>query len=487
LDATIVMNNRHQERITMAEERPRRTDIKRKEATIKHEKAKQDPVPPMCGQGFFLKAKQDPVPPMCGQGFLNLLSKSKGSATSSHNAKNGSHRHQSASGSAAVHSARGRLTETYESGNVGATIDESQESPGKRTWGLPSSKTSNSGTIQNHANGARNYQPLPMATMDMMPTLDPIDADYIEVGPLRQQSRRHPSSDVLEEHQNVPQFDPKLRNKHMRSHIMKKRSSRSSLLSKPSKMSTSLPSLTEVPSDAGKVMEALEGTRSHSHRHSPTPSEESSLPDDSIKLHALNAMRDVVHKQQETLQAMASQNHQYRRKLGAAETTYHSLQKDQTGQKNVIDQLQMEKDSFEAEALFLREEMQTIRQELDMLRSAIRAPIVTAPAPAPVFAPVVYGEDYQGYNHTMDGARRSGTRDPDEDRDVAVNYWELETSVKKHEYDRLGSNPSVNQKKYLGSHEDYREPSETSMTARTSGSASRSSASPHPPDPPEEI
>jgi hypothetical protein len=315
---------------------------------------------------------------------------------------------------------------------------------------------------------------------------DPIDADCLEADPLRQQSRRRPSSDVQEQHapsQHVPQFDPKLRNKHIRSHVMKKRPSRNNLMSKPSKMSTSLPSLTEVPSDAGKVMEALEGSRSHSNRHSPTPSEESR---DAVKLHALNAMRDVVHKQQETLQVMASQNHQYRRKLGAAETTHHSLQQDQTGQKSVINQLQMEKDSFEAEALFLREEMQTIRQELEMLRSAINAPTVTAPTP--VSAPVIYREDKQGYNHETDGARRSDARDPDEDRDVATNYWKMEwdTSMKKHDYDELSSNPSVKQKKYFGSHEDYREPSEASLTARTSGTTSRSSASPHPPDPPEE-
>ena len=473
----IIMNNRRQERTTMAEERPRRADVKGKEATIKHGRAKQDPVPPMCGQAMFTK----------------LLSKSRGSATSHHSSKNGSHRHQSASGSAVTHSSRDMLNQRDESNTDGAIIDEIQESSGKRSWGLP---TPNSGNSQNHASGARYYQPLPMK-MDMMspaqPAFDPIGADYLEVGPLRQQARSHPSSDVLDQHvpsRSVPQFDPKLRGKHSRSHTMKKRSTRSNMISKPSKMSTSLPSLTEVPSDAGKVMEALEGTRSHSHRHSPTPSEdESPSLDNSVKLNALNAMRDMVHKQQETLQAMASQNHQYRRKLGAAETTYHSLQQDQSGQKSVIDQLQMEKDSFESEALFLREEMQTIRQELEMLRSAIHAPTVTAPSPAPVPAPVIYGEDYQGYNHVTDGARQSGARDPDEDRDTAANYWnlELETSVKKHEYDELSCNPSIKQNKYVGSHEDYLQPSEASITARTSGTASRSSASPHPPDPPEEI
>jgi hypothetical protein len=475
MEPIIIMNNRRQERITMAEERPRRTDIHGKEATIKHGREKQDHVPPMCGQAMFTK----------------LLSKSRGSAISSHSTKKGPHSHQSASGSTVVRSSREISTEIDESNTVGAIIDDFRESPGKRSWGLPTPKTSNSGTSQNHASGARYYQPLPVRKMDRMPsvlpTFDPIDADYLEVGPLRQQARRHPSSDVPS--QSVPQSDPKLRNKHIRSNTLKKRSSRNSIISKPSKMSTSLPSLTEVPSDAGEVMEALEGTHSHSHGHSPTPSEESPSPDDSVKLLALNSMRDVVHKQQETLQAMASQNHQYRLKLGVAETTYHSLQKDQTGQKSAIDQLRMEKDSFEAEALFLREEMQTIRQELEMLRSAIHAPTVTAPSHAPVSAPVVYPRDYQGFNHAADGARRSGARDPDEDRDVAANDWnlELETSMKKHEYDELSCNPSVKQNNYFGSHEDYLHPSETSMTARTSGTASRSSASPHPPDPPEEI
>ena len=87
-----------------------------------------------------------------------------------------------------------------------------------------------------------------------------------------------------------------------------------------------------------------------------------------VKLETLRAMRDVVMQQQEALKAMSTQNHTYRRKLGVAQTKFHSFHQQQMDQTSMIERLQMEKDSFESEALVLREENNNIRQELERLR-----------------------------------------------------------------------------------------------------------------------
>jgi hypothetical protein len=115
-----------------------------------------------------------------------------------------------------------------------------------------------------------------------------------------------------------------------------------------------LPTLGETPADASRVMEALADFDDN--------------VDDSVKLETLRAMRDVVMQQQETLKAMSTQNHTYRRKLGVAQNKFHSFHQCQMNQMTMIEKLQMEKDSFESEALLLREENNHMRQELERLR-----------------------------------------------------------------------------------------------------------------------
>jgi hypothetical protein len=122
-------------------------------------------------------------------------------------------------------------------------------------------------------------------------------------------------------------------------------------------LQNSLPTLSEVPSDAGRVMEALQRI-----------ADLDDNVDDSVKLEALRAMRDVVIQQQETLKTMSTQNHTYRRKLGVAQTKFHSFHQCQMNQMTMIEKLQMEKDSFESEALLLQEENRILRQELEHLR-----------------------------------------------------------------------------------------------------------------------
>jgi len=86
------------------------------------------------------------------------------------------------------------------------------------------------------------------------------------------------------------------------------------------------------------------------------------------KLGSLRSMKEVVAQQQETMKIMSSQNRYYRRKLGAAQNSFQKLYKNQVSQADLIGKLQLEKDSFEAETLLLREEMASVRKQLELFQ-----------------------------------------------------------------------------------------------------------------------
>ena len=81
----------------------------------------------------------------------------------------------------------------------------------------------------------------------------------------------------------------------------------------------------------------------------------------------LVAMRDTILKQQENLGELATKNTQYRYRLAASHGRVQELRKDHLGSMDAIIKLQFERESFEAEAVWLREELKTIRNELNQL------------------------------------------------------------------------------------------------------------------------
>jgi hypothetical protein len=85
------------------------------------------------------------------------------------------------------------------------------------------------------------------------------------------------------------------------------------------------------------------------------------------KENLLVAMRDTIVQQQENLQMLAIKNQQYRDRLAASHDRVQSLRKDHLGSMDAIIKLQFERESFEAEAVWLREELKTIRNELAKL------------------------------------------------------------------------------------------------------------------------
>lgn len=80
---------------------------------------------------------------------------------------------------------------------------------------------------------------------------------------------------------------------------------------------------------------------------------------------------EVVLQQQETLKIVSSQNQYYRKKLGDTERSYRKLVKNQMNQAEVIDKLTMEKETFQAETLLLREEMKAVRQQLELFQQIL--------------------------------------------------------------------------------------------------------------------
>ncbi|KAI2506411.1 hypothetical protein MHU86_8037 [Fragilaria crotonensis] len=78
----------------------------------------------------------------------------------------------------------------------------------------------------------------------------------------------------------------------------------------------------------------------------------------------LIAMRDTILRQQDNLQRLEIKNQQYRDRLAASHGRVLSLYKDHFESIEAILTLQFERESFEAEAVLLREQLKEVRNEL---------------------------------------------------------------------------------------------------------------------------
>jgi hypothetical protein len=131
--------------------------------------------------------------------------------------------------------------------------------------------------------------------------------------------------------------------------------------------STSLPVVTEeksTDSDDLRDDELRSKSKSTSSYHDPSnlsddPTSQSALinlpPQE--KNDMLIGMRHLVLKQQMKLAELSEQNSQYRREIRSYQHTLLAMKEDQMTQKDQISLLTIEKETFEAEAIWLREKM----------------------------------------------------------------------------------------------------------------------------------
>jgi hypothetical protein len=74
-------------------------------------------------------------------------------------------------------------------------------------------------------------------------------------------------------------------------------------------------------------------------------------------------MRNLILKQQVALKDMASQNMHYRKKLGEYQIKMINMKQEQIAKVELVEGLQLEKDALEAETMWLREEVKTLRRQ----------------------------------------------------------------------------------------------------------------------------
>lgn len=78
----------------------------------------------------------------------------------------------------------------------------------------------------------------------------------------------------------------------------------------------------------------------------------------------LGAMRQLVMKQQSALKEISEQNYQFRRQIDEQNVTIARLRKEREEQNGIVKNLESEKKVMEAEAVWLREELKTIKLEV---------------------------------------------------------------------------------------------------------------------------
>lgn len=79
----------------------------------------------------------------------------------------------------------------------------------------------------------------------------------------------------------------------------------------------------------------------------------------------LEAMRKLVLKQQAALRDMAQENRHYRTKLAEYQSQILKMKQDSSRQVSVVNQLTLDKEAFEAEAMWLREEIRVLQEDID--------------------------------------------------------------------------------------------------------------------------
>jgi hypothetical protein len=91
-------------------------------------------------------------------------------------------------------------------------------------------------------------------------------------------------------------------------------------------------------------------------RHAMTPS------------HVSSQMQDLLNQQQATLKEMSLQNYHYRRELSECQDMFGQWRLEREQQRSIINDLVKEKEAYASEANFLRDQMFSMRLELETLR-----------------------------------------------------------------------------------------------------------------------
>ncbi|CAB9526063.1 expressed unknown protein [Seminavis robusta] len=81
-----------------------------------------------------------------------------------------------------------------------------------------------------------------------------------------------------------------------------------------------------------------------------------------------NQMQDLLRQQQVTLKEMSMQNYHYRKELSECQDMFGKWRMEREEQRSTINDLVKEKEAYASEANFLRNEMSSIRHELEALR-----------------------------------------------------------------------------------------------------------------------
>lgn len=138
---------------------------------------------------------------------------------------------------------------------------------------------------------------------------------------------------------------------------------------RPTPWLSSLPAVTEEPSSFDTEEQSHQSGKMEVHgppamqispRKAAAPKHTS--PE---KNEMLTAMRSLVLKQQEALRELSHENQHYRTKLGEYQNMLIKMKQDQAATDSVVNQLKLEKEAFEAEAMWLREEIRAVKAHVE--------------------------------------------------------------------------------------------------------------------------
>jgi hypothetical protein len=88
----------------------------------------------------------------------------------------------------------------------------------------------------------------------------------------------------------------------------------------------------------------------------------------------VTAMKDMILLQQGNLQTLADKNEMYRDRLSASHERVVDLRQEQLDQKDKIIKLQFEREAFEAEAIWLREELLALKNQVKAIQNEKAGP-----------------------------------------------------------------------------------------------------------------
>ena len=101
----------------------------------------------------------------------------------------------------------------------------------------------------------------------------------------------------------------------------------------------------------------------------PTTVDNKSIDDKMVKV-----LKDMILLQQKNLQTLADKNEMYRNRLSASHERVVDLRQEQLDQKDKIIKLQFEREAFEAEAIWLREELLALKNQVKSIQNEKASP-----------------------------------------------------------------------------------------------------------------